>query len=76
MKPEGVFSISKKRAISEAIERYLSEGTSEEKLSFTNLLEDVLDCIMRSEREIFLSGNSSNKANGFYSRAFNGFGKT
>jgi len=68
MKAEEVFNYSKKRAIAEAIEHYLSDRTSEEKASFADLLEQVLDCIMRSEREIFLSGNSSNKANGFYPR--------
>ncbi|RMF98054.1 MAG: hypothetical protein D6734_00890 [Candidatus Schekmanbacteria bacterium] len=65
MNREEMFNYSKKHAIAEVVERYFSE----KKTSFANLLEQILDCIMRNEREIFLSKDSSNKANGFYPRS-------
>lgn len=58
----------KRDAINQVTEKYLKDGTKEEKIAFGTFLEELFNAAMKGERSIFLSKNLDNKGNGFYER--------
>lgn len=58
----------KQEAIDQVTEKYLKDGTKDEKIALGAFLEELLDAVMRGERKIFLSKDLDNKGNGFYER--------
>ncbi len=59
----------KDKAIESILSKYLQEGIRpQEKIAIRQLLEELLDEIMKSERSIFLENSINNKGNGYYPR--------
>jgi putative transposase len=67
------FNLIKEEAIEKVLQKYFAgDLNSAKKAAMKQLLETVLDEIMRSERRIFLQGSTDNKANGYYPRTLTG----
>lgn len=58
----------KQDAIKHVTEKYLKDGTEDEKVAFGTFLEELFNQVMKGEREIFLSTDLQDKGNGFYER--------
>jgi len=67
--PKDVFDEVKDKSIDEVLRRYLGGSTlSQKKIAMRQLLEDLVDEIMKGERSIFLQSSNRNKGNGYYPR--------
>lgn len=58
----------KEQAIEEVTEKYLKDGTEDEKVAFGTFLEGLFNAVMKGERTIYLSKHLEDKGNGFYDR--------
>ncbi len=68
MSAEAIEAI-KTRAVEEVLGKYLdSNAEVSQKLAMRHLLEDLVDAIMKGERNIFLGNSMDNKGNGYYPR--------
>jgi len=66
-KEKEMFEKAKEKAINEMLDKYCSRDP-QERLAMRTFLENFLNIIMASERDIYLDKNHHDKANGFYSR--------
>lgn len=66
-KEKEMFEKAKEKAIKEMLDKYCSSDP-QERLAMRTFLENFLNIIMASERDIYLDKNLHDKANGFYSR--------
>ena len=62
-----MFEKAKEKAINEMLDKYCSKDPGE-RLAMRTFLENFLNIIMASERDIYLDKNDHDKANGFYLR--------
>jgi putative transposase len=64
------FNRIKEEAIEEVLKKHFKGGlNTQEKLAMSRLLEELLEEIMKGEREVFLEKEPNNKGNGYYSRS-------
>jgi len=59
----------KEKAIEEVLKKYFGILEPREKVAMHRLLEELLESIMKGEREIFLEHDPDNKGNGYYPRS-------
>ena len=59
----------KEKAIEEVLKKYFRILEPREKVAMHRLLEELLESIMKGEREIFLEHDPDNKGNGYYPRS-------
>ena len=65
---EGVYEKVREEVFRKALENVFGKETLQQSPSTKILLEELLNQIMKTEREIFLKGSPGNKANGYYPR--------
>jgi|YelNatPaOPRAMG01_1025707.scaffolds.fasta_scaffold103539_1 putative transposase len=64
------FERIKEKAIEEVLQKnFKGSLKSQEKVAMHRLLEELLEGIMKGEREVFLENSTSNKGNGYYPRS-------
>lgn len=65
-----IFERVKEKAIEEVLRKNFPGGLrAQEKVAMHRLLEELLEGIMKGEREVFLENSSNNKGNGYYPRS-------
>jgi transposase-like protein len=63
------FNLIKEEAIEKVLQKYFQgDLNSAKKAAMKQLLETVIDEIMKTERKMFLQGSTDNKGNGYYPR--------
>jgi len=63
------FERIKEKAIEDVIKRHFGTLEPREKFAMRRFLEEVLEGIMKGERDIFLENSHNNKGNGYYQRS-------
>jgi len=64
------FDRIKEEAIEEVLKKHFKGRLNpQEKVAMHQLLEELLEAIMKGERKIFLEKSSNNKGNGYYPRS-------